>query len=86
MGTESSLKRLDSAGGRDVRTIEVTTLIQGVPTVVEMQVIALSDERGNVINDFATYNLQVEQLKVMRELLRVLAHHAGIAVFLPEGG
>jgi hypothetical protein len=82
---ESSIKRLDSTGGRDVRTIEVTTLIQGVPTVVEMQVIALSDGRGNVIDTFATYNLQVEQLQVMRELVRVLAHQAGIAVFLPGG-
>lgn len=83
--SESSIKRLDSAGGRDVRTIEVTTLIQGVPTVVEMQVIALADGLGNVIDSFATYNLQVEQLKLMREILRVLAHKAGIAVFLPEG-
>lgn len=64
MGTEGSIKRLDSAGGRDVRTIQVTTFIGGVATTVDMQVLALSDAQGNPIS-FASS--EILQRRVARE-------------------
>lgn len=47
MGTESSVKRADTTGGKDIRTVEVTAYINGVLTTVEMQVVAIADDQGN---------------------------------------
>lgn len=63
--------------GAGIRTISVTTLIDGVPTEVQMQVIAIADEAGNVIKDFATYNLQLAQLAELRGIRRLTAMRLG---------
>lgn len=74
-GQESSVAVFD-VGTAPVRTITVTTYIDGVPTAVNMQVLAIADEAGNVIDDFASYRLQVEQaaeLRAIREGIEILA-------------
>jgi acyl-coenzyme A synthetase/AMP-(fatty) acid ligase len=48
--TESQVQVQPDSSGKKVRTIEVTTYINGVPTVVEMQVVAIADELGNPIS------------------------------------
>jgi hypothetical protein len=70
---ESQIIHTPDSTGAGVRTISVTTLINGVPTTVQMQVMALADESGNVIRDFASYNLQLAQLAELRAIRRILA-------------
>src|SRR5437660_1270717 len=41
------------SSGKEIRTTEVTTLIAGVPTVVEMQVMTLADAYGNMLSPAA---------------------------------
>ena len=45
---ESDVAIAPDSSGKAVRTVEVTTLVAGVPTVVEMQVMQLSDPFGNL--------------------------------------
>jgi len=58
--------------GPQVRTIEVTTFVDGVPLTVEMQVVAIADSDGNVIDEFMDYNWQrrvIDELAALREML-----------------
>lgn len=45
-GTESQVG-VNTGGLAKVRTLEVTTFVGGVETVVEMQVVSIADENGN---------------------------------------
>lgn len=85
MGTESSVVHTPDSTGKAVRTIEVTTLIAGVPTVVEMQVVSIADEGGNIIKDFASYNLQLAQLAELRSIRRLHSLQLGAFDPIPEG-
>jgi hypothetical protein len=72
---------LNQATGKIVRTIEVTTIIAGVPTVVEMQAVAVSDGAGNVIEDFASYKMQLAVIQELRAIKDLLSQAYGLAVF-----
>ena len=50
MAAESSVPLGTSTGGQAVRNLLVTTLINGVATPVLMQVIAISDQQGNMLD------------------------------------
>lgn len=69
-GPQESGYELQTEGesGKLVRTIQVTTLVNGVLTTVDMQVMAIADAQGNVIKDFIDYNWQQQML---RELQRI---------------
>lgn len=67
--------------GKNVRTVEVTTLINGVPTVVEMQVMAIADAAGNVIDDFADYRFQRQVIEELQQIRQLLGSAYGLATF-----
>jgi hypothetical protein len=67
-----------------VRTIAVTTLIAGTPTTVQMQVVAVADEGGNVIRDFANYNLQLAMLTELRAIRSLLSRQSGGFDVIPD--
>lgn len=52
--------------GKKLRTIEVTTIIAGVVTTVEMEVLSVSDDQGNVIKEFIDYPWQDEMLSEIK--------------------
>jgi len=49
-------------GGQKLRTITVTTIVDGVIQTVNMEVLSISDDQGNVINEFVDYQWQAEML------------------------
>jgi hypothetical protein len=54
MATESDIN-VPSTGAAQVRTLTVTTLINGVPTPVQMQVVGLADANGKAVSIFTDY-------------------------------
>lgn len=82
---ESQVVHTPDSTGAGVRTISAVTLINGIPTTVQMQVMALADESGNVIRDFASYNLQIAQLAELRAIRKLLAQAQGVFDPIPEG-
>lgn len=81
-GNEATVGVYDIPGYKSARTIEVTTLIAGVPTVVEMQVIAIADGNGNVIDDFAGYRFQAAILAELQQIRELLGRVHGQATFI----
>jgi hypothetical protein len=67
MATEGAVS-VYSIGTEPVRIVKVTTLVNGVPTTVDMQVLAIADEQGNIINRFADYSLQQQMVNELRAL------------------
>jgi hypothetical protein len=67
--------------GQKVRTIRVTKMIAGVATDVEMEVVAIADSAGNVIDNFVDYDLQREQLLELRRIRQTLWEMHGTPVF-----
>jgi hypothetical protein len=49
--------------GKSLRTISVTTLVAGVETTVQMQVLAIADSGGNVIDSLVDYEFQEELIR-----------------------
>lgn len=84
MGTEAAVQIPPDSTGKKVRTIEATTLINGVPAVVEIQVLALADAAGNVIDDFANYKFQVAMLSELRAIRGLIARQQGAFDPAPE--
>jgi len=84
MGQESQVIHAPDSTGAGVRTISVITLISGVPTTVQMQVVAIADEAGNVIRDFASYNMQLAMLSELRALRRAQSLQSGAFDPVPE--
>jgi hypothetical protein len=84
MTTENQITHAPDSTGKSVRTLEITTLVNGVPTTVQMQVIAIADEGGNVIRDFANYNLQLMQIAEARALRRTQSIRLGAFDPIPE--
>jgi hypothetical protein len=54
--------------GKSVRTLQVTTLINNVPTVVNMEVMSVADADGNIILDIMTKTLQQQILDELRRI------------------
>lgn len=51
--TGDSVVQLPPEGsGKSVYTIELTKTINGVPTIVEMEVATISDSTGSIVDDF----------------------------------
>jgi hypothetical protein len=78
---EQTVTVLNQGSGKNVRTIELTTLINGVVTTVEMQVLAIADGQGNIIDDFAGYRFQLAIIHELKEIKELLGRAYGQAVF-----
>ncbi len=57
-----------SSGPANVRTLLVTTVQGGEPVTVQMQVLSITDEWGNVINSFSDAALLRELLEEVRAM------------------
>ena len=66
--TSDSNVQVSSGTGPSVRTLQVTVLEGGSPTVVQMEVIAIADEFGNPLKVDALYQAQTEMLDELRAI------------------
>jgi hypothetical protein len=82
MAKETQAQIPPNSSGPKVRTLEVTTYIDGVATTVEMQVVAIADNDGNVIDEFMDYNWQRRVIDELAALRQVLCDRLG-APFVP---
>jgi hypothetical protein len=69
---------------RKIRNLSVTTLVNGVPTLVDLQVVAIAGPDGQTIDIWQDYNWQLAVLQELREIRKLLGVHAGVAAFIPE--
>ena len=72
---------LNTLPGGGVRTITTQVLINGVPTVCQMQVVVLADKDGAIQGDLATddsLSAILTELQAIKGLLGILA---GVPVF-----
>jgi len=83
--TQESQAQLNPDGvGKKVRTIEVQTMLAGVPTIVECQVVALTGPDGEILADLATQATQLAIIEELRALRRLLSRAYQLAEFVPE--
>jgi hypothetical protein len=66
MATESDIQLITGGNGPVLRTIQVTTLLNGEPTVVNMEVAAISDPNGTLL--FPPTDRQDEILTVLKQI------------------
>lgn len=52
--------------GKSLRTISVVTLVAGVETTVQMQVLSIADSAGNLIDAFVDYDFHDEMIRQTR--------------------
>ena len=67
---------LSTLPGGGVRTLTVTVMVNGVPTPVLMQVVAIADAAGTVQGDLATEETLhgiFDELRAIRDLLAIIA-------------
>ena len=81
-GQESYAAIPPNSTGPQVRTIQVTTYVDGVPLTVDLQVIAIADSDGNVIDTFMDYNWQRRVIDELAALRQVMCDRLG-APFVP---
>lgn len=62
MSDESSVPIQQTTGGREVRTLQLTTIVDGVLKTVETQVVAIADANGNPLDDLVDVTWQRELL------------------------
>jgi hypothetical protein len=75
---------ITTAPGGGIRTITATVMINGIPTQVQMQVVALADPNGVLVDDHTAAHIQFATLRELREIKRLLALMAGVPVFEAE--
>jgi hypothetical protein len=83
-GVSLQTDTLSQVPGGPARTIIATVMIGGVPTPVQMQVVTLADGNGNVIDDFAQYENDIQIVSELREIRKLLAMFMGVPVVAPE--
>jgi len=81
-GAESYAAIPPNSTGPQVRTIQVTTYVDGVPLTVDMQGVAIADGDGNVIDQFMDYNWQRRVIDELAALRQMLSERLG-APFVP---
>lgn len=72
---------LSPVAGGPIRTMLVTTLINGVPTQVQMQVVAIADERGVPFEpplQAGTYDKNI--YSCLRDIRSLLSFFTGVAI------
>jgi hypothetical protein len=74
MATESDVQLATEGSGPKVRTLLVRTLVDNVPTDVEMQVVAIADEQGRPLDErlvVDAVNALTEAVYEIRDLLKL---------------
>ena len=72
---------LSPVDGGPIRTIQVVTPINGVPTTVQMQVIAIADERGVLLGQNEQEDqILLDVLAVLKDVRTLLAQWLGASV------
>lgn len=66
--------------GKQIRNLLVTTLINGVPTQVYMQVLAISDSDGNLIDFSRMEAFQRETIRELKAIKTILMTAFGVLV------
>jgi hypothetical protein len=69
---EQSVQIFPDSTGKNVRVLQVTEVVDGVEKTVQMQVVAIADEKGNIIKSFEDEEFQdqlLEELEKIRFLL-----------------
>jgi hypothetical protein len=84
-GVENAVGLQPDGAGKKARTIEVVTVIDGVETTVQMQVLAIADGAGNVIDSFSDYTLQKQMVREIQLLRSVIERWLGTASFDAPG-
>ena len=88
IGASDDIIQLPTDGsGRKLRTIDVTTMVNGVATSVQMEVLSVADSSGNVIDDFADYKMNqaiLRELRMIRLGIQQLLHTFGDALINDE--
>ena len=84
-GAENFVELPVDSTGKSVRTLQVTTLIAGVQTVVHMEVLAVADASGNIIVDLETGTIQQQILSELRKIRMGIGLLAG-AILNDDGG
>lgn len=75
MATESDLQLYSGQpSGPLVRTLNVTTFINGVATTVQMEVAALADKNGNLLDIGTSDKLTADKLEETNTLLRAMVY------------
>lgn len=72
---EQKVAIFPDSSGKNVRTLQLTTLVDGVETTTQMQVIAVADAAGNILRSFADERFEEEllgELRAIRVLLEVI--------------
>lgn len=76
-GRESYAAIPPNSTGPQVRILQVTTLVDGVPLTVEMQVIAIADKDGNVLGSFVDGEWQDAMLAELKRIRRGIGKLVG---------
>lgn len=71
MTNEAKFQLLPDSTGKAVRLLEGTTVINGVSTTVEIQVVAICDSQGTIIEDFGQISLRaiLAELTCIRKIV-----------------
>lgn len=67
-----------SSGPAQVRTLLLTVVEGGEPTTVQLQVMGIADEQGNVISTFSDRVLLQEMLEELRAIRQGVEHRLGV--------
>ena len=67
-----------SAGSANVRTLQITALIGGEPAIVQLQVMSIADESGNIVGAFSDHLLLRELLEELRAVRRGAEQFLGV--------
>jgi hypothetical protein len=76
-GRESYAAIPPNSTGPQVRVLQVTTLVEGVPLTVEMQVLAIADKDGNVLGSFVDGAWQDAVLEELQRIRRGMGKLVG---------
>ena len=66
--------------GSGPRTIAYTALVNGVPTLVQQQVVVLAHPDGTLIEDDGAVRRQIDTLNCLRDIKQLLLAAQGLSV------
>lgn len=80
---------ITAAPGGGIRAITALVMLNGVPTQVQMQVIAMADATGRTLADLGTltdpFEAVIDELKSIKRLLAVIAQEPELLIGNDEG-
>jgi hypothetical protein len=70
MAVEGRVVVPPDSSGKSIRTLEVTVMLAGVPTLVEMQVVGVASPDGEIVDLASTLDQLIQLLRIQNGLLR----------------